>query len=541
MFGTDSSLFGHYTSKHIGIDLLTSMECSMCGVVLKDNIGYLDHLREQHSNELLESNEAQSSDDIGCPDEFDLNEILKPQIKKIEIVVETKQLVIKEPVTVILNAKTWTCQLCKKQFDQRLELSKHQCIELNLKLLKKKMDMRKKKWREAHHKRKIDLSHIETTTLTHLSQNVADNLAFCIDGTSEDMKAYAKEVKDYLNTEMGTETHEAQTLRSLGMKTSQAQGLQKRADTYFQKQEHDQHIKTTFDVYQKQSQLYKCDQEEECGVAFLSSDVYATESVGYLSSDPFAYIVNLYWDQKLSMRCDKCHMVLNRPKYRKHTCMESSEEEEDITDMKEEEEEEGKEVEMVCQQVVAFLLDEVESAQESEVVPSLRVSTRIRRSSQRNLADSDNEVLDANNKLSKSNSMSLVSVRTLNSRKIHTCLRCGLEFTSANSVSRHQEKSCLRVRVINLKSNAKEPHKKKCPICSCTFHNTHRLSIHIYKHHRNLLGSAGMQPTNEAKRMHQVQMKKLNSGDIEEMEEDEEEDGETEETEDEDSKLSMTL
>lgn len=99
--------------------------------------------------------------------------------------------------------KTYTCQLCKKQFEQRNELSKHQCIELNLKLLKKKKDMRKKKWREAHWKRKIDLSYIETTSLTSLSQNIADNLSFCIDGTSEDLKAYSKEVKDYLSTEIG--------------------------------------------------------------------------------------------------------------------------------------------------------------------------------------------------------------------------------------------------------------------------------------------------------------------------------------------------
>lgn len=99
-----------------------------------------------------------------------------------------------------------TCQLCKKQFDQRVDLSRHQCIELHLKLLKKKKEVRKKKWREAHWKRKIDLSYIETTSLTQLSQNIADNLSFCVDGTQEDLKAYSREVKDYLNTELGQET-----------------------------------------------------------------------------------------------------------------------------------------------------------------------------------------------------------------------------------------------------------------------------------------------------------------------------------------------
>ena len=113
--------------------------------------------------------------------------------------------------------RTYTCQLCKKQFDQRLELSRHQCIELSLKLLKKKKDMRKKKWREAHWKRKIDLSYIESTSLASVSQNIADNLSFCIDGTSEDLKAYSREVKDYLSTELGNETQTLMVLRSLGL------------------------------------------------------------------------------------------------------------------------------------------------------------------------------------------------------------------------------------------------------------------------------------------------------------------------------------
>ena len=104
------------------------------------------------------------------------------------------------------NRSKVTCQMCKKQFDQRVDLSRHQCIELHLKLLKKKKETRKKKWRDAHWKRKIDLSYIETTSLTQLSQNIADNLSFCVDGTQEDLRAYSREVKDYLNTELGAET-----------------------------------------------------------------------------------------------------------------------------------------------------------------------------------------------------------------------------------------------------------------------------------------------------------------------------------------------
>jgi len=138
-------------------------------------------------------------------------------------------------------AKTYTCQLCKKQFDQRFELSKHQCIELSLKLLKKKKELRKKKWREAHWKRKIDLSYIETTSLTLLAQNVADNLSFCIDGTIEDLRAYSREVKDYLNTEIGEESQQNAALKGLGLldkcysssKHSLESVLQRKADSYF--------------------------------------------------------------------------------------------------------------------------------------------------------------------------------------------------------------------------------------------------------------------------------------------------------------------
>ena len=103
---------------------------------------------------------------------------------------------------------------------------------------------------------------------------------------------------------------------------------------------------------------------------------------------------------------------------------------------------------------------------------------------------------------------------TQNNRKIHTCTRCSLEFTSANSVFRHQEKSCLRVRVINIKPHTQNKEtmltKKKCPICGSNFYNTHKVSIHIYKHHRNLLGAALQPPVPEAKRLHDIQLRKVN-------------------------------
>ena len=85
--------------------------------------------------------------------------------------------------------------------------------ESNIRLAKKKKELRKKKWREAHWKRKIDLSYIEATSLAKLSQNIADNLAFCIDGTHEDLRSYARECKDYLSTELGEETHAEMLLK----------------------------------------------------------------------------------------------------------------------------------------------------------------------------------------------------------------------------------------------------------------------------------------------------------------------------------------
>jgi hypothetical protein len=102
--------------------------------------------------------------------------------------------------------KSFACGLCKRTFGARGDLSKHQCIEQLLKLMRKRKEIRKKKWREAHWKRKIDLSYIESTSLTHVAKNIADNLAYCVDGTLEDLRAYAREVKDYMNSELGGES-----------------------------------------------------------------------------------------------------------------------------------------------------------------------------------------------------------------------------------------------------------------------------------------------------------------------------------------------
>jgi len=79
----------------------------------------------------------------------------------------------------------------------------------------------------------------------------------------------------------------------------------------------------------------------------------------------------------------------------------------------------------------------------------------------------------------------------------------------------------LRVRVIHLKGKETASTKNKCPICSCLFYSTHRLSIHIYKHHKNLLGSASQPPSAEARRLNEIQLKRLEDEDDEEAETDE--------------------
>lgn len=891
------------------------------------------------------------------------------------------------------STKTWTCQLCKKQFDQRIDLSKHQCIELHLKQLKKKKEIRKKKWREAHWKRKIDLSYIETTSLTQFSQIIADNLSFCIDGTSEDLRAYTREVKDYLNTELGDETQMQMLMKycfpelndrvipppppsqsSAPNQNSQRAlsnyqnslakfvdtNVVRRANSYFidcvhtasndvhslppaitaanqqkvpgnrgashntntsnlvnltalsmfqckscrvkckklsdlithQRQVHGMQIKTTFDCYNPKSESAATattaavakssdaenslpadkstpddeDVEKSESLNWLSSNTNAISPVGYLGCDPFAYVLNLHWDQTIQKRCEHCSGVFNRQKYRKHVLScpatahkteeppataqadesepaslaplinEESTGEEDHVDVemldqsqteevvKQPEEtmttvvqdvevDDDQAVREVCLVLMTDLLDRVvdtadkmtdvgdvgQARQEaavdeeasvtqdltesepltmmdsltattateigvaSEITESINEVTksvsspetdtvsskrsRRKRSAVDDLNGSENLILnkkrqvnnarssyDSENfvyfhqtktspttssgqqaktvsppptttqgnaaapspqgrslrgssnratpaqaqappntasptrqspraakpiaapttqvhsssplsskttrsvqarqlvltpktaspgstqstpsarpsplvksqpaaeavvqeaikteensegeslskasasqnqlrvsarirrkpqefsELAKANepkfrrcvtspSGSATSVKTegaapttpvtasaashqdagkkeisptlaaINNklvrieliegdRKIYVCAKCGLEFTSPNSVIRHQEKSCLRVCVINLKLAANHQHTRMCPICSCVFNNTHRLSVHIYKYHRSLLGSATTPPSGEAKRLHEIQLKK---------------------------------
>ena len=279
-----------------------------------------------------------------------------------------------------------------------------------------------------------------------LSQNVADNLSFCVDGTHEDLKAYSREVKDYLNTELGKETQTQMVLKSLSLyekivpkqlQTSHHQNsqlidlnVQKKADSYFleclynentnttkpstnslrsnnstanntannllfqckncrakcrkineliehQREFHGLNWQTTYDIYDNSSNKEQQSiNESSKSVDSLSDNVYTTSPIGFLASDPFAYIINLYWDTQLMQKqCLNCKTVLTRINYRKHllNCNDSGE---DLATVKDE----PKSIEFdrlseaslpvkaesdfeVCEQVIDFIIDQIEASQ----------------------------------------------------------------------------------------------------------------------------------------------------------------------------------
>lgn len=502
-------------------------------------------------------------------------------------------------------ARTWTCQLCKKQFDQRVDLCKHQCIEHNLKLLKKKKDIRKRRWREAHWKRKIDLSYIETTSLMQSSQNIVENLSFCIDGTNEDLRVYSKEVKDYLNSELGSETQVQMFLKccfpdvykklaavpsallnidanlvnksnsyfidiiytpnkplessSASLTKSQFRLLNSTLNsqvynckncklkcfnmTDLLKHHRDVHntiLKTTFDCFNRES-----------SVEYWSNiNENSNSPIGYFGCDPFAYLFNLHWDQTIELKCSVCNSTIARPKFAQHVieCQNGiNGNKKEIYNNNECDQQELNEEELpkencllICFQSIETIISRIEAdemrskeAEQTEKQSHLNTDykilneqlkipiTRVKRPYKRK-SDSNKRLIDklmnVENENESSSRDELVEpvlkkkknheylVTTMNNcnRKIYECEKCALEFTSSNSVIRHQEKSCLRVKVINLTTELSidnEVHvinKKKCPICNAVFLNTHRLSIHIYKHHGSLLGSASLPPATEA-------------------------------------------
>ena len=635
------------------------------------------------------------------------------------------------------KSRTFTCQMCKKQFEQRGDMLKHQCLEAALKLMRKKKEIRKKKWREAHWKRKIDLSYIESTSLTQLSKNIADNLSFCIDGTQEDLKAYSREVKDYLSSELGYETELEMLLKCCfsdfynqflandASNQSIDSIIGRKANNYFinnsnsndakltcklcknkfhkpidlvqhLREVHKQSVITSFDLFQ----LTQCNEHKP-----ITTTPISISPIGYLNCDPTAYLINLHWDKELKKKCANCSHVYSRPAYKNHvnSCQSSREKESDPSEENVEEKVvvvQEKEVieEIVIKEkieseyevalsILNGIIDSIEKEpklcsvlQENvETLPSDNIQGEVKNehidqeprkiivkteeptdnrtkesenktnqigettlstseepteidesesleeekneasSSKRRPKRSAHELLDENNSVAQAKKRNIttpsssqsdillppeqpatptrssrlsikkeeeqptmmtnntrqsprllrstkstsesssenvtaktpektlatstfpalsepgmetpksssskakfnfVTVRTLsNGRKLHTCDKCGLEFTSPNSVIRHQEKSCLRVKVISVpvfKNGEEQGCKKKCPICSSTFFNTHRLSIHIYKHHKNLLGSVHSAPSGEAQRLHEMQLKKLQQASSEE-------------------------
>jgi len=404
-------------------------------------------------------------------------------------------------------------------------LSKHQCNEQNLRILKKKKEIKKKRWRDIHWKRRMDLSHIETMSLNNITKNIADNLNFCIDGTYEDLNAFSREVKDYLNTDLGSETQVQMFLRccfgdvykKLGSAPSALLNIDvnliSKANSYFvdsiyvptknfdqknsklygsstfsssssttpstsrsltfncrncrakfntmselihhQREIHKLNFKTTFDYFNNNNNNYDYYDENE-PLMYCSN-----APVGYFECDPFSFLFNLHWDQTLQVRCQKCNEIFPRNKVSKHflTCINKKIEYDEF--------------EFDCSELINDLIRSIEMNQEfdqnnneSKMDQDIIINEQI--------SDQSNDSIFTNPKENYN----------FNLRRFHSCDKCGLEFTSANSVMRHKEKSCLRVKV----------NDKNCPICSATFSNTHRLSIHIYKHHRTYLGSASLPP-----------------------------------------------
>lgn len=325
---------------------------------------YNSNSQMKHSNE-EEAASKSNEDNQSEPDEIESKPKtkVKPKLKKPFKPNCMEQPMLANPTNEAASStKTWTCQLCKKQFDQRIDLSKHQCIELHLKLLKKKKELRKKKLREAHWKRKIDLSYIETTSLTQLPQNIADNLGFCIDGTIEDMKAYTREVKDYLSTELGHETEMQMFLKCCFPEYADSQSetvdnsVLRKANSYFidcvysgadasksnkngnssytckscrykcrkvneliqhQKEAHNLDLKTAFDFYNREMKDLNSEESEQ-SLNWCSGKLITNSPIGFLGCDPYAYLVNLHWDQSLHKKCADCGGVFLRQKLRKH-------------------------------------------------------------------------------------------------------------------------------------------------------------------------------------------------------------------------------
>ncbi|CAF0874058.1 unnamed protein product [Brachionus calyciflorus] len=512
-------------------DLLNfDLKCVYCDyeVIDEEHNDYLNHLTKVHKSQILndqltfDSNESDLiQHDLEC---INWSDYFRLSFKDSKFPSEKNK----------LSTKTWTCQLCKKQFDQRIDLSKHQCIELNLKLLKKKKELRKKKWKETHWKRKIDLSHIETTSLTQLSSNICDNLTFCIDGTLQDMKSYSKEVKDYLNTELGNEsqiqmilkccfpevyqqiTKDIPNLNEANASRLIEEHLNKKSSLYFT---NDLTCKKCHEKFVKLGDYIDHQKIHPNSDLKISSD----SPIGYLACDPIGYLLNIHWDNTTFVKCDKCELEFTRGDFKKH-----SHDEEGLKISKEilDDLVNGLNLNRRKRTVNEIILNDekpkskrtnrksnlsISSSSECQtpikkeviqenidvpIISTTRTSSRHKIKTEM----SSPEVTPSKKELKSE----FMSVKIVNNRKVHICDKCNLEFTSGNSVSRHQEKSCLRLKVINIEAKSKTKNKpgevkKKCPICGFIFTNTHQLSIHIYRQHKGLLGNAHDPPLAEAK------------------------------------------
>ena len=91
-----------------------------------------------------------------------------------------------------------------------------------------------------------------------------------------------------------------------------------------QRDHHNLIFKTTYDFYNdaespslSQTETETKEEEKNC-LNWYSSNMYANSPIGYFACDPFAYLLNLHWDQTMEKRCSNCQSTFARDKYLNH-------------------------------------------------------------------------------------------------------------------------------------------------------------------------------------------------------------------------------
>ena len=84
-----------------------------------------------------------------------------------------------------------------------------------------------------------------------------------------------------------------------------------------QKEAHHLDLKTAFDFYNREMKDLNSEESEQ-SLNWCSGKLITNSPIGFLGCDPYAYLVNLHWDQSLNKKCVDCGGVFLRQKLRKH-------------------------------------------------------------------------------------------------------------------------------------------------------------------------------------------------------------------------------